>query len=88
MMAGAPGSSRLQSPDEPLQESVFPSVVPCTVMYKISYCADRGSWPLVVFTLKNGVVCMCVSHEPVGEYSCHFFEFSDCPELCHLEMTC
>ena len=50
----------------------FPSVALCTVMYKISYCADWGSWPLAVFTLKDGVVCMCVSHEPVGECSCHF----------------
>ncbi|KAI4543179.1 hypothetical protein MG293_007305 [Ovis ammon polii] len=31
MVAGALGSSRLQSPDEPLQESVFPSVVLCTL---------------------------------------------------------
>ena len=76
MMAGAPGSSRLQSPDEPLQESVFPSVVPCTVMYKISYCADRGSWPLPVYTEKwqswGDVVGVCISHEPISECSCCF----------------
>ena len=63
----------------------FPSVVLCTVRYKISYCADWGSWPLAVYTLKNGVGCMCVSHEPVGNVAATF-ESSDCPEFCHLEI--
>lgn len=30
-------------------------------MYKITYFDDQGSWPLDMYTEKNGVVCMCVS---------------------------
>ena len=68
----------LQPPSEPRRtfQSVFPSVVPCTVMYKISYCADRGSWPLPVYTEKwqswGDVVGVCISHEPISECSCCF----------------
>lgn len=58
-------------------------------MYKITYFDPQGSWPLDIYTEKDGVGCLCVSHKPVSKCSCHFWIFfSDCPEFCHFEIMC
>lgn len=83
----APASFRAQ--DEPFKESVFPPVVLCAVMYKISYCADQGLG-LPVYTEKwqsRDVVGVCISHEPISECSCCFWIlFSDCSEFRRFEI--
>lgn len=48
------------------EESVFPSVVLCTIMYKITYFDDQGSWSFDIYTGKK-----CVSHKPISKRSCH-----------------